>query len=44
VRACATPSATDEGTTWPQDVVLMQVGWHWKVDAFDVVDEPLATE
>jgi hypothetical protein len=36
------PSVTDDGTEWPRDVVLMQVGWEWKVDDFDVLPEPVA--
>lgn len=35
---------TDDGTAWPRDVVLLQVGWRWKVDDFDVVDAPLVAE
>lgn len=35
------PTVTDDGTEWPRDVVLMQVGWEWKIDDFDVLPAPV---
>jgi hypothetical protein len=40
----AVPTETDEGTIWPEDIVFVQVGWHWKIDDFGSVNEPLAAE
>jgi len=38
------PAVTDDGTEWPNDVVLLQVGWEWKIDHFEVLPEPIAPE
>ena len=29
---------------WPEDVSLLQVGWEWKVDDFQLLDDPMEPE
>jgi hypothetical protein len=31
-------------TKWPDDVDLLQVGWEWKIDDFQLLDAPMAPE
>lgn len=30
-----------DGTKWPGDVGLLQVGWEWKIDDFQILEAPL---
>jgi hypothetical protein len=33
-----------EDAEWPDDVGLLQVGWEWKIDEFQLLDEPMKPE
>lgn len=36
------PASPDDGTVWPEDLLLLEVGYRWRVDDFGVFDDPLA--